>query len=360
MKRHPILFNKSNLALYSLIWMLIISIQTFALVELFHFSWNYALVDGFVYGALFYIFGIGLWFFIRFPDINKQNQLSTIIEQLTSLLVMLSLWTLLGIYILEAIHPNNQEVTTFLWSSISWRFMNGLLMYIVLVLFYHLNSNYTHIQEKQKKEMQLERHLKDSEINLLKSKLNPHFLFNSLNSLNALISIDSEKASEMLVELSDYLRFSLHHDYKKMIPFTQEMEHIDQYLSIEKMRFGNKIKLEKEADESSSSAKIPALLLQPLIENAIKYGLQGENQEVNIKISCKMEKEHSSSNISQLQIIIQNNFDNKTAPRKGSGMGLYTVRKRLELLFKQYHLFHIEQKNTTFIVRLIIPQKELL
>lgn len=349
MNKHPILFNKNNLAWYSLAWLLIMSIQTYAMFQLFHFSWLYALVDGLVYGILFYIFGIGLWFFIRFQDFQKQNRMAVLIEQGTSLVIMLSLWVIAGIYILTVIFSQNEEINNFLWESISWRYLNGFLMYIVLILFYYLNSYYTHIQEKQKKELALENNLKDSEINLLRSKLNPHFLFNSLNSLNALLQTQPEKASEMLLELSDYLRFSLDKDYQNMIPLEEEMNHIDKYLAIEKMRFGDKITIEKEWNEDCRSKKIPALLLQPLIENAIKYGLQGENEKVQIKIRCTLDNNN-------LQLQIQNNYDDKTAPRKGSGTGLYTVKKRLELLFKQYHLFHIEKKNTTFMVRLIIPQ----
>jgi len=349
MKPHPILTNKNNLTIYSLAWVMLMLIQTLALVQLFHFTWLYAFVDGLVYGLLFYVFGIGFWFFIRFQDIQNNNRLSVIIEQTTSIIVIVSIWVISGIYILSAIFTNNKEINDFLWEAISWRYTNGFLMFIVLVLFYFLNSYYIHIQSKQKKENDLQRTLKDTEINLLRSKLNPHFLFNSLNSLYALIQTKPENASDMLLELSDYLRFSLDQDYKKMISLDDEMAHLDRYLNIEKMRFGDKIQLKKEWSDECKNLKIPALILQPLMENAIKYGLQGNKDKVDIKLICQL-KNH------QLYLELTNSFDDKTAMRKGAGMGMYTVRKRLEILFKQYHLFHIEKKNTTFSVRLIIPQ----
>lgn len=349
MKPHPVLNNKRNLIIYSLAWVLLIGIQTFALVQLFDFNWIYALIDGAVYGALFYLFGIGLWFFIRFNEFQKQTTLSVILEHFSSLIIIVSIWVISGIYILSALFPEQEDITEFLWSSISWRYLNGFLMYIVLILFYYLNSYYAHLQIKQKKENDLLRTLKDTEINLLRSKLNPHFLFNSLNSLHALIQIKPDNASEMLLNLSDYLRFSLNQDYKKLIPLEDEMENLERYLSIEKMRFGNKIVFEKNWHSSCKEMNIPALILQPLLENAIKYGLQGDVEKVEIKMNCRIEQ-------NQLYIEIENNFDDKTAFRKGSGTGLYTVRKRLEILFKQYHLFKVEKKNTTFRVRLIIPQ----
>ena len=350
MKPHPILNSKNNLLIYSLAWILLIGIQTIALFQLFNFPWVYALVDGLVYGILFYIFGIGLYFFIRFQEFYKQNKVSVFVEHATSLVVIVSIWVISGIYILSALFSQNEEISAFLWEAISWRYVNGFLMFIVLILFYYLNSYYSHIQEKQKKENDLLRTLKDTEINLLRSKLNPHFLFNSLNSLYALIQTKPENASEMLLELSDYLRFSLDQDYKKMISLEEEMTNLNRYLAIEKMRFGDKICFEKDWDDNCNELQIPALILQPLLENAIKYGLQGNVDQVKIIIRCFLEQD-------QLCLEIENNYDDKTAFRKGAGMGMYSVRKRLEILFKQYHLFKIEKKNAIFSVRLIIPQK---
>ncbi len=184
----------------------------------------------------------------------------------------------------------------------------------------------------------------------MRSKLNPHFLFNSLNSLYALIETEPDKASEMILELSDFLRFSLDQDYKKLIPLDEEITNIDRYLNIERMRVGDKIKLYKEWGEGCDNSTIPALILQPLLENAIKYGLQGDVRELEINLKCQLKD-------SDLYLEINNNFDDKAIARKGAGMGIYSVRKRLEILYKQNHLFNVEQKNTNFMVRLIIPQK---
>jgi len=350
MKPHPILNNKYNLLIYSFAWLVLISIQTFALFQLFSFPWNYAIIDGLVYGGLFYIFGIGLYFFIRFQEFYKKNTISVFIEHATSLIVIVSIWVISGIYILSAIFSQNKEINTFLWEAITWRYINGFLMFIVLILFYYLSSYYSRIQEKQKKENDLLRTLKDTEINLLRSKLNPHFLFNSLNSLYALIQTKPENASAMLLELSDYLRFSLNQDYKKMISLKDEMTNLDRYLAIEKMRFGDKICFNKTWDNNCDELKVPALILQPLLENSIKYGLQGNIEQVKIDMRCYIDH-------GQLHLEITNNYDDKTAFRKGEGMGMYSVRKRLEILYKEYHLFKIDKKNATFSVRLIIPQK---
>jgi len=349
MRLHPILNNKNNLLIYSLIWLALIVTQTVALAQLFSFSWEYAIIDSLIYGILFYAFGIGIYFFIRFQDLSKDKVVSVFIEQATALIIIVSIWVFSGLYILSLFFSSDSEITHFLNGSISWRYVNGFLTYLVLIFFYYLNSYYAHIQAKQKKENDLLRTLKDTEINLLRSKLNPHFLFNSLNSLYALIETEPEKASEMILELSDFLRFSLNQDYKKLIPLKEEMANIDRYLNIEKMRFGNKIELYKEWNEHCEDIFIPALILQPLLENAVKYGLQGDVEQLKISLKCEL-KDHD------LYLEIMNNFDNKTITRKGAGMGIYSVRKRLEIIYKQYHLMSIEQKNTTFIVRLIIPQ----
>lgn len=350
MRSHPVLKDGSTLILYSLTWIIIIAIQIIALVQLFDFNWIYAIVDGLIYGALFYIFGMGMWFFIRFNEFQKSRVLSIFIEHGSYLLIIVSVWVIGGIYILTAIFPENKEIENFLWESITWRYLNGFLLFIVLVLFYYLNSYYYNIQIQQKKENELLNTLKDTEINLLRSKLNPHFLFNSLNSLYALIQLKPEKASHMMLELSDYLRFSLNQDFNELITLDAEMQNLKRYLSIEKMRFGNKIKFENNCSELNKNLKIPSLILQPLMENAIKYGLQGENEYVDINMHCE---EHNK----QLYLEFTNTYDEKTAARKGSGTGLYTVRKRLEILYAQYHLFKIEKKENLFKVLIIVPQK---
>jgi len=350
MRLHPILNHRNNLLIYTAIWLVLIVSQTIALSQLFSFTWRYAFADSLIYGILFYAFGIGIYFFIRFQDFGKSNNVSVFVEQATALIVILSIWVFSGIYVLSALFPLDSNILQFLNESISWRYINGFLMFLVLIFFYYLNSYYTHIQDKQKKENDLLRTLKDTEINLLRSKLNPHFLFNSLNSLYALIETDSSKASEMILELSDFLRFSLSQDYKKLIPLEEEITNIDRYLSIERMRFGDRITFTKEWEEDCHSLKIPALILQPLLENAIKYGLQSDVKQLKINLKCQVKDK-------DLYLEITNNFDDKAVARKGAGMGIYSVRKRLEILYKQYHLFSIEQKNTNFMVRLIIPQK---
>jgi two-component system LytT family sensor kinase len=350
MTSHPILRDRSTFLIYSFAWVTITFIQIIALVQLFDFNWIYASIDGLTYGVLFFMFGMGMWFFIRFTDFRKNKALSLFIEHGSYLLIIVSVWVIGGIYILTALFSGIEEIESFLWESITWRYLNGFLLFIVLLLFYYLNSYYSNIQSQQKKENELIKTLKDTEINLLRSKLNPHFLFNSLNSLYALIELKPEKASQMMLELSDYLRFSLNQDFKKMISLQEEMQNLKRYLNIEKMRFDDKIKFHNNCEEIKEDLKIPALILQPLMENAIKYGLQGENEQVDINLHCKVQQ-------GQLYIEFSNNFDEKTAARKGSGTGLYTVRKRLEILFAQYHLFKTEKRENLFKVLIIIPQK---
>ena len=103
MKPHPVLSNRTNLAVFSLVWFIIFGIQTFALIQLFSFNWVYALVDGLVYGALFYVFGLGLWFFIRFHEFQKQSILALLVEHGTSVIVIVSIWVISGIYLITAI-----------------------------------------------------------------------------------------------------------------------------------------------------------------------------------------------------------------------------------------------------------------
>jgi len=143
------------------------------------------------------------------------------------------------------------------------------------------------------------------------------------------------------------------HNEKEMVAFSRELENIKLYLSIEKVRFGKKLNAEFEIDEQCLDAEIPNMILQPLFENAIKYGVYETTEQVTIKTCCACEG-------NSLKINIINDFDASSIKRKGEGIGLRNIRKRMEIIYKQPDLMKITDHKTSFEVQLIIPQKPAL
>lgn len=190
---------------------------------------------------------------------------------------------------------------------------------------------------------------KEAELYHLKQQLQPHFLFNSLNSINALVKSQPEKAREMVLNLAEFLRGTIKKDDQKWVSIAEEKEYLDLFLEIEKIRFGHRLKVEIQVEEASKEMKIPQLLVQPLLENAIKHGLYGMTGEVDIHIAFVVDGKY-------LKITITNPFDPESAPTKGAGFGLEVVKRRLYLLFGRNDLLETHQSENIFKVNLKIPQ----
>jgi len=193
--------------------------------------------------------------------------------------------------------------------------------------------------------------LKEAELFKLRQQLQPHFLYNSLNSISALIMIAPDRAQEMIGKLSDFLRSSVKREAEDTLPIDEELLYIESYLAIESVRFGNRLQVHFEK-EYTDDAKIPPFLLQPILENAIKFGLYGKTGAVSIIIYIVLED-------GMLTLTITNPYDADTQPPKGTGFGLEGIRRRLYLLYARTDLLETEKDETTFTTTLKIPQQHV-
>lgn len=219
-------------------------------------------------------------------------------------------------------------------------------MTIISILWYMLEEE----QETQKRKMDAEKLSKEAELYKLRQQLQPHFLFNSLNSISALVVTQPEQARTMIQQLSDFLRGTLKKEEHQTIRLDEEMQYLLLYLDIEKVRFGYRLTTEIEKDESCNDMKLPAMLLQPIVENAIKFGLYDTVEPVVIKI-----KVIAINN--QLQITVQNPYDPETSyPKQGTGFGLNSIKRRLYLLYARNDLLETKSENNLFTTIVKIPQ----
>ncbi|GAC1429167.1 MAG: hypothetical protein NVSMB7_05880 [Chitinophagaceae bacterium] len=167
-------------------------------------------------------------------------------------------------------------------------------------------------------------------------------MFNSLNSINALIGTRPQEARTMVQQLSDFLRGTLKREEQQWIPVEEELKYLQLYLDIEKVRFGNRLSTVFETETVSLQWKMPAMLLQPLVENAIKFGLYDTTGDTIIRIATTITN-------NMLVITVQNHFDEETAqPRQGTGFGLHSINRRLYLLFARTDLLETVAQNHTF------------
>jgi LytS/YehU family sensor histidine kinase len=216
------------------------------------------------------------------------------------------------------------------------------------VLWYILSDQ----QEAERRRIQAEQLAKEAELYKLRQQLQPHFLFNSLNSINALVRLDPPLARTMIQQLSDFLRGTIKKEENTWISLEEELQHLGLYLDIEKVRFGHRLHAEIKNNAIESNAFLPAMLLQPIVENAIKFGLYDTTGNVTISITAEMHQSH-------LQIQVTNPYDTaREQANRGTGFGLRSVQRRLYLLFARNDLLQIRTEKSFFITTIKIPQRD--
>jgi two-component system, LytTR family, sensor kinase len=225
-------------------------------------------------------------------------------------------------------------------------FLLTAFMAVISVLWYTFEQQ----QKETERENETARLAKEAELFNLRQQLQPHFLFNSLNSINALIGARPAEARTMLQQLSSFLRGTLTKDENQRVTLQEELQQLELYLAIEKVRFGNRLQTVIKTEGAALQLQLPALLLQPLLENAIKFGLYGTTGQTTIEL-------HANSINNQLVIAIINPFDSDSTPgEKGAGFGLNSVKRRLYLLFGRHYLLETAINGNQFIVSVTIPQ----
>jgi two-component sensor histidine kinase len=348
--QNPLLSNRKSFVTYVGIWTLVISFHIILLMVSVSLNAAYAFTDGIISNALYAAMGLGIWFPIFFAKSENERLLSSIINHFFACLVTVSIWISLTYFLLYSVFTGHQEYLDFLRKSLPWRAGIGVLFYGVIILVYYLIIYYRSFREKLVKEEQLKTLVKESELSSLKSQINPHFLFNSLNSISSLTMIKPEQAQEMIIKLSDFLRYSLSNKEEKLTSLRDEIGNINRYLDIEKIRFGKRLSVELHASEPCQALKLPGLILQPLVENAVKYGVYESIEESVIEIT-------SSCNSSALMILIRNAYDPAFSYKRGEGIGLKNIRSRMRLLYNRDDLLQIKKDSNHYEVSIIFPQQ---
>ena len=218
---------------------------------------------------------------------------------------------------------------------------------LISVLWYTLEEQ----KEQEKRKNESEKIVRDAELYKLRQQLQPHFLFNSLNSISALVIGKPAEARKMIQQLSDYLRSTLKKEDHMWVMLSEELQYLELYLDIEKVRFGHRLATEIRSEASALSAQLPAMLLQPIVENAIKFGLYDTLDDITIGIDCSVENQ-------MLVVTVKNPFDPEISqPGKGTGFGLRSVKRRLSLLFARNDLLNTSAAGNIFITQVKIPQQ---
>ncbi len=346
---NPITSNKQYLIKYSGVWSIIIGAHFAVLHWYYKFSIAISALDSLLFNVFFAFLGISLWYLVRYNKAS-QNFVTLFTSHVVSSLLIIGLWLVSGYLILKYAISNDQYLR-FLDGSFPWRIVSGMFYYSLFILVYYVVVYYQDIQQKIKEEANLKTLIKEIELNALKNQINPHFLFNSLNSVSSLTITSPEKAQEMIIKLSEYLRYSLSNEGEQITTLKTELENIQLYLEIEKIRFGDRLNFQLECEEGLLLSKIPAMILQPLFENAIKHGVYESVETINVVLDVKQDE-------SLLSITLSNDFDPAAKKTKGEGIGLKNTRERLFLIYRSNNVLKMNKSENKFIINLNIPQND--
>ncbi len=347
--QHPFLRNR-NFIPYVITWLLITAIYGFALYSFYGLNWQTALIDSTVFHLLFMGLGLAYWFNVRYSSFDKSQIVNLVASHLAAAAISIVVGVVLFKFLITQL-VQEEYYDEFLTASVPLRGALGVLYYAIVVLIYYLILYYDDLNTKSQRQAHLETMLKSSELEMLKSQINPHFIFNSLNSISSLTIISPERAREMVVKLSDFLRYSLGKENHQMNTVDDEIKNIMLYLDIERVRFGERLKVESNISEEVKHLKLPNLILQPLFENAIKHGIYESLGLVTIGLKAWKEA-------GLLKLEVSNEFDSNAVSRQGKGIGLKNVRERLSLIYGVSQLLEIHKADGIFTVRLDIPQIE--
>jgi hypothetical protein len=191
--------------------------------------------------------------------------------------------------------------------------------------------------------------LKEAELFKLRQQLQPHFLYNSLNAISALTITAPDKATEMVSRLADFLRSAVKQGKNELVPLNEELDYLRQYLWIEAVRFGDRLHIDWAGEAAKDGIRIPPFLLQPVMENAIRFAVYGKTGAVIITILIE-------ANTEMLRITIRNPFDATMKPASGTGFGLEGIRRRLWLTYGRQDLLQTSEAEGHFTTTLLIPQ----
>jgi two-component system LytT family sensor kinase len=304
-----------------------------------------ALTDSLISNILLLVFCILLSNILRYyqPGKNSSKYL------LVWCLALSSIWFLITSKTIPFILEYDPDFISIFEASLLLRFILANLLIGGSILLMWVWQNHKNQFEENIRHLQALQLVKDAELSRLRQQLQPHFLFNSLNSISSLAGSKPEQARVMIQQLADFLRGTLRKDESVNVPLHEEISNVKLYLEIEKVRFGHRLDTKITIPDDCLNMVIPPLMLQPIVENAIKFGLYDTLDTVQISIQAE-------SIDNKLHIEVNNPCNNDMPASNGTGFGLSSIRRRLFLLYNRSDLLKTSKENSMFTCKIIIPQ----
>jgi hypothetical protein len=301
----------------------------------------------------FAFMGLSVWYVCRRFPLERPRLILMAITFAAGATVVVALWVALGGALAAALSlaPGYAGLSARYRAQIPALAAAGLLLYLLSVALHYVLLSLEAAREAEQREAALALLARDAQLAALKAQIRPHFLFNCLNSIAALASTEPARARVMCVRLSEFLRRSLAVGERASIPLAEELALSRVYLEVEAIRFGERLTVEEDCDEAGGAFPIPPLLLQPLVENAIRHGIASRVEGGTVRVSV-------ARGGGRVRILIENPFDPESPSRPGTGIGLKNVRERLAARWGEEALFAAKRLTDRFLVVISVPAEK--
>jgi two-component system, LytTR family, sensor histidine kinase AlgZ len=340
---HPLLGARERLALYFLAWTLLGALLALLVVEAGRVSWPAAVLlvvpPALVYGFVC----LAAWYPARALPLRAARIAPTVLAHFVAAGILGSIWLVLVQLWARVLGRSDvlaPYATTF--------FAIGTLLYLLSTLFHYLLMAAEESRRLEKRELEVRMLAREAELKALKAQLDPHFLFNSLNSISALCGSNPASARTLTTLLAEYLRKSLRIGSAESITLSEELELASSYLAVERIRFGPRLEFVQNVDERVRGYRVPPLLLQPLVENAVTHGIGQLLEGGVVQIDALREDD-------RVRISVENRCDPDRPSRSGTGIGLDNTRRRLRTFYGNEATIDVVAEPERFRVAITLP-----
>jgi|SRR5277367_1286629 len=347
---HPLLKPISRYAIYLSAWSPLAGILIALMAVPGKLGWRDATVLILPLCLVYQFVCLSAWYTCKAAPLRRSPVMRTRMTHLVAAVIISFLWVELARLLAYGLaqFPEFRGLDERFAPQVPVLFGLGFLLYLLSVAAHYVVLALEDSSKAEAQAMETSILARDAELRALKAQVNPHFLFNSLNSISALTSVDPAKAREMCILLAEFLRMTLGLGEKTSVPFSEELSLLHHYLAIEKVRFGARLRMEEDTRQVATSVELPPLLLQPLIENAITHGVANLPEGSTVRLSG-----HSDNG--RVVLAIENSFDPDSGPMRKSGRGLKNVRDRLEARYGKEASMRVAAEEGTFRVELSFP-----
>ena len=352
---HPLLARPARLLIVLAIAALLGVPLAWVLRVLSPRPWGVALAFAVPLQIVFSFIALSAWWVCRRHPVSGGAVWGAVLAQSGAALQAAAVWVALGAFWSAALdrwlHAGLAREAVF--RDLGTLFAAGVPLYFLSAAAHYLVLAFEASHAAERRILETQVSAREAELRALRAQLNPHFLFNSLNSINALVGSDPEGARRMCEGLGDFLRRTLALGARDSVTLGEELMLVERYLAIEKARFGDRLRIERAVDPAAAGCLVPPLLLQPLVENAIKHGIQSCVEGGTIRIEARREGE-------MLRLAVENPVDTAAPSRRGEGVGLDNVRRRLEVFGARDAQLTAMAAGDRFRVTLALPALEAI